>query len=307
MGVDHRTTALIMLMVLMGSACAQRDGSSAAQPSARRAGEETLSEQEYLDRVDEFCGKHSYVVEEIDSTSSPKEFVETLESHFDETVTFIEALKEIDPPTAFEEDHSAFVASEEGIQEVDELLNQLPRWDAASLLAAHARRAELAKDLYYAVEFSELPESCRFQSEEFVLGVDFLTKANLSCFEFSSDIVVLFQRQARGRTEARFGPQFIHEMKQRAQQLITDLDSAVPNIDGLKKVLTMITLYAEAVEALDDVEKALAQRDVTLGATAIKEYDEATRRADRIAHDLNLTCEGVMRIDWRHVNQQHIN
>ncbi len=308
MGAKRRVALGVAVIALVGSGCAKDDTSSAPKPSASETpASQALSEEEYLQRVDVLCGKQGYVVEDINSSDTPAEFVKNLESHFDETVTFIEALDEIDPPTAFKKDHQAFVTHEEEIQEVDELLNQLPRSDLGSVLAAHARRAELVQELHYVVEFSELPESCRFESEALVLTIGFFTKANLSCFEFANDLVTLFQQEAAAGPEDRFGAEFIGVVKERAEQLITDLDTAVPDIGGFKKIFNMITLYAEAVEALDEVEKALARGDVPLGTAAMKDYDRATLEGDRLAHDLEITCEGAMHIDWRPVNEERVN
>lgn len=295
-------------IVLATPGCASDERSAAPEPSASVTHEEqALSKGDYLERVDELCSDQAEVVEAAHSADTPEEFVQTLESHFDETVTFIEGLKELDSPASYEKDHAAFVTHEEELQELDELLNQLPRSEVGSLLAALARRSEIAEELHYVVQFSELPDSCRFESGNRVLTVGFFTEANLSCFNFANDLAVLFQQEANRPPQASFGADFIGRVRDRAEQLITELDTAVPDLGGFKKTFNMITLYSTAVESLDDLEKALAQRDVGAGTAAINDYQEATAEGDRLASDLRIGCAGAMRIDWQHVDRERIN
>jgi hypothetical protein len=308
-----RWTAAVAVAVAVASFACGTDAptpKSASAPESSPAGtaeEPSLTKDRYLEAVDELCTNQAEVVKLAHSADNQKEFLQTLVSHFDETVTFIEDMKGLDPPAAYQRDHSVFVAHEEELQEVDELLNQLPRSDVASVLAAYARRAQIAEDAHYAVKFSKLPKSCLLQNEVEVLTASFFTEANLSCFNFAVELGVLFQQEAN-RPGARFGARFIDAVYDRADQLITELGTAMPDIEyGFKKVVNMVAFYSEAVESLGDLQKALARHDVAKGTAAIEEYERATAAGDRLAKELRMGCVGAMTIDWRPVHRERIN
>lgn len=308
----RRIAAIAAMFVLASFACAGDDttdgrGSTPERSPTVDREEQALTEDAYLERVDDLCTYQSEVVKLAQSADSREEFVQALASHFDETITFIESLKKLAPPAAYEEDHSAFIAHQEELQEIDELLNQLPRSDAPSVLAALARRAEIAEEVHYVVKFSELPSNCLFQREEEVLTVGFFTQANLSCFNFATDLAVLFQQEANQQRQRSFGAEFIGLVHDRAEQLITELDTAVPDVSGFKKIFNMITLYSTGVESLGNLQQALARDDVGAGTAAINEYNKAIDEGDRLARDLRMACMGAMQIDWRPVNRVRIN
>jgi hypothetical protein len=242
--------------------------------------------KEFEPELERICDELEAKADELNAATQ-EEFERSSQEFIDAQEAFVARASELSPPSGIQSEFEHYISTTREFIELNErsIRGSKIRRDSLEL---SLEAAETGVELFELAEGGAgLPGSCPPSSGGDVYGFLFQARANVACFNLGTELTQLgaLQAETDARRESAKLLKFIHAL---ATDLAVGIENAVPPEVGDAEIDRMVRLYERSAELLEEVRQAFVEKNGHVYEATLRQQQEATRSADRLAHSMGL-------------------